>query len=121
MRMVIFLSIGLNVGFHEIGKSLGRVRHARLFGVFSLQCKALGRLHCLCQKLGENFGAQILLPNKWGNKEPCPRLFTYGQCRNKRCAACHGMSREPSRDQSKRFVDWVEARCSELAANPSKA
>ena len=62
----------------------------------------------------------VLVPNKAGRKVPCPRLFTYGDCRIGSCKGCHSMTRAPSREQIKKFTTFVENRCGTILEDPSK-
>ena len=73
--------------------------------------------------VGEAFGdmTSVMRANSAGRKDPCPRLFTYGQCKVKKCNQSHSMDREPSGGQSKRFVDWVKGRCSAIKTSPGNA
>jgi len=56
----------------------------------------------------------IVKPNKAGKQVPCPRLFTYGNCRVKNCNASHGLTREPTTAEGKSFTDWIEKRASQF-------
>ena len=56
-----------------------------------------------------------------GHKKPCPRYFTNGECVVQKCNNCHVLEREPTNEQGRRFTDWVEKRCAEIKADPSKA
>ena len=70
--------------------------------------------------IGEAFGDMkgLMKANKSGQKDPCPRLFTYGKCKVKKCNQSHIMEREPSGNQSRRFVDWVKGRCGAIKDSP---
>ena len=81
-------------------------------------------LGVLCpDHIGEAFGPmrECLRANKQGAKNPCPRLFTCGNCRVSNCRCSHNFAREPTNDMAKRFLDWVEGRCGATQEDPSKA
>ena len=69
----------------------------------------------------EAFGnaLDIVKPNRSNRRDPCPRLFVHGRCRQPRCFCSHGLEREPSSAQTRQFTDWVKRRCSKLVEEPA--
>ena len=64
-----------------------------------------------------NFARQVR-PTASGGTTPCPRLFVYGKCASRRCNCSHNLQREPTSAETRAYVDWVQARCSEIKSNP---
>ena len=54
-----------------------------------------------------------------GKRQACTRMFVYGSCKLARCKLSHGFTKEPSREQAKKFLDSVEARCAEVRQSPN--
>ena len=55
-----------------------------------------------------------------GKKDACPRIVTYGKCNMRSCKQGHSLEREPTRNQSRQFTDWVIRRCDTIVQDPSK-
>ena len=58
--------------------------------------------------------------NALGTKAPCPRLFVYGTCKVAKCNASHQFLRDPTREQARKYTDWVISRCVAIKADPPK-
>ena len=67
------------------------------------------------------FGAILPLvkATEGGSRSPCPRVFLYGKCTVANCRASHELTRAPPDGAIKHYVDWVEAKCAEIKANPN--
>ena len=74
------------------------------------------------QGIQEAFGdmTEGLKTNALGTKAPCPRLFLYGKCRVAKCNVSHQFLRDPTREQAKKYTDWVISRCAAIKADPPK-
>ena len=62
--------------------------------------------------------ANQVQPTPSGRSNPCPRLFAYGKCASRRCNDSHQLKRAPNTQESRSYVDWVQARCAEIKAHP---